>query len=68
VVSRDRLRRAGPRVVDPADVDGHIWTLREKLGRDNRKRIQTVKGVGYSYVSPARPAEKSLSLLPSAPG
>jgi DNA-binding winged helix-turn-helix (wHTH) protein len=52
VVSRDRLRRAGSDLIDPSDLDAHIHTLRMKLGVENRKRIQTVRGTGYMYVSP----------------
>lgn len=51
-VSRDRLRRATPDLIDPSTLDGHIWTLRHKLGAENRKRIQTVPRVGYMYASP----------------
>jgi DNA-binding response OmpR family regulator len=52
-VSRDRLRRAAS-VIDASDVDGHISKLRMKLGMEYRKRIQTIKGVGYMYISPDR--------------
>jgi DNA-binding response OmpR family regulator len=54
VVSRDRLQRAISDYSDPSDIDAHIHKLRLKLGVDNRKRIQTVKGIGYIYVSPGR--------------
>jgi DNA-binding winged helix-turn-helix (wHTH) protein len=54
VVSRERLRRAVSDPIDPSGLDAHIWTLRRKLGVENRKRIQTVKGVGYMYVSPTK--------------
>jgi len=51
VVSRDRLRRAAS-FIDATDVDARISKLRMKLGPENRKRIHTIKGVGYMYVSP----------------
>jgi DNA-binding response OmpR family regulator len=57
VVSRDRLRRAAPYFIDPSTLDGHIWTLRSRLGAENRKRIQTIRGVGYMYVSPSKRAD-----------
>ena len=56
VVSRDRLRLAFPRLIDPSEIDAHIGKLRVKLGVENRKRIQTIKGVGYMYVSPGKHA------------
>jgi DNA-binding response OmpR family regulator len=56
-VSRDRLRRSVSDLVDPSNLDAHIHTLRGKLGVENRKRIQTVPGVGYMYVSPDKSAE-----------
>jgi DNA invertase Pin-like site-specific DNA recombinase/DNA-binding winged helix-turn-helix (wHTH) protein len=52
-LSRDRLRHATPDLIDPSNLDAHIFTLREKLGVENRKRIQTVRGTGYMYVSPS---------------
>ena len=51
-VSRERLRRSASELMDPSNLDGHIYTLHAKLGLENRKRIQTVRGVGYMYVSP----------------
>jgi DNA invertase Pin-like site-specific DNA recombinase/DNA-binding winged helix-turn-helix (wHTH) protein len=60
VVPRERLRRATSRTIDPSDVDAHIWTLRTKLGAENRKRIQTIKGVGYMYNSPSRSANSEV--------
>ncbi len=51
-IPRDRLLRSVPQQMDSSDLDAHIWTLRAKLGAENRKRIQTVRGVGYMYVSP----------------
>ena len=56
VVSRDRLRRVGSDLIDPSDLDAHVHTLRVKLGVENRKRIQTVRGTGYMYVSPEKTA------------
>jgi len=44
-------------VIDPSNLDAHIWTLRSRLGVKNRKRIQTVKGVGYMYISSGKGAE-----------
>lgn len=55
-LSRDRLRHATPNLIDPSNLDAHIFTLREKLGVENRKRIQTVRGTGYMYVSPSKGA------------
>lgn len=56
-VSRDRLRRSVSDLMDPSNLDAHIYTLRTKLGVENRTRIQTVRGAGYVYVSPGRRAE-----------
>ena len=56
VVSRDRLRRAVSDPIDPSTLEGHIYTLRAKLGVEDRTRIQTVRGVGYIYVSPSKGA------------
>jgi len=53
-VSRDCLRHATPDLIDPSNLDAHIWTLRHKLGVENRKRIQTIRGIGYMYVSPSK--------------
>jgi DNA invertase Pin-like site-specific DNA recombinase/DNA-binding winged helix-turn-helix (wHTH) protein len=63
VVPRDRLRHGTPDVIDPSNLDAHIWTLRNKLGAENRKRIETVRGAGYRYVSP-RQCLESRSLFP----
>lgn len=52
-VSRERLRRSVSDLIDPSNLDGHIYTLRLKLGMKHRMRIQTLRGVGYMYVSPA---------------
>jgi DNA invertase Pin-like site-specific DNA recombinase len=52
-VSRDSLRSSSPTLLDPSNLDAHIWRLRTKLGVANRKRIQTVRSAGYMYVSPA---------------
>jgi hypothetical protein len=51
-ISRDRLRKAVSDGLDPSSLDANISKLRVKLGIDNRKRIQTVRCVGYRYVSP----------------
>jgi DNA-binding winged helix-turn-helix (wHTH) protein len=61
VVSRDRLRRATPDLIDPSNLDAHIWTLRSRLGTENRKRIQTIKGVGYMYLSPGKRTDGEVS-------
>jgi DNA invertase Pin-like site-specific DNA recombinase len=53
-VSRDRLRHATHDLIDPSNLDAYIFTLREKLGEENRKRIQTVPGIGYMYASPEK--------------
>ena len=37
--------------------------LRVKLGVENRKRIQTVRGTGYMYVSPEKTAGGSPGLV-----
>lgn len=63
VVSRDRLRRVGSDLIDPSDLDAHVHTLRVKLGVENRKRIQTVRGVGYMYVSPEKTAGGNPALV-----
>ena len=39
VVSRDLLRRAVSDRIDPSALDGHIYTLRTKLGVEDRTRI-----------------------------
>ena len=61
VVSRDQLRRSVSDVMDPSNLDAHIYTLRAKLGIENRKRILTVRGAGYIYVSPGQHAERGSS-------
>ena len=52
VVSRDRLGQVSQTLLDPHNLNAHISRLRVKLGVEARKRIQTVPGVGYMYVSP----------------
>ena len=56
-VSRDQLRKSVPQLNDPWGIDARIYTLRIKLGTENRKRIQTVPGIGYMYVSPGQATE-----------
>ena len=58
VVSRDRLRRSvsGKRF-DTHNFNSHINKLRAKLGVEARRRIQTVPGIGYVYVSPDKNEE-----------
>jgi len=57
-ISRDRLRRSvSETLLDPHNLNSHIHTLRVKLGEEARKRIQTVPGVGYMYVSPDKNEE-----------
>jgi DNA-binding response OmpR family regulator len=59
VISRDRLRRSvSETLLDPHNLNSHMHTLRVKLGVEPRKRIQTVPGVGYMYVSPDKSAER----------
>lgn len=53
-VSRDRLRHATRDPIDLTNIDKYVWTVRYKLGVENRKRIQTIPGVGYMYASPER--------------
>ena len=56
VISRDRMRRSvSETLLDPHNFNSHISKLRVKLGVA-RTRIQTVPGVGYMYVSPAKGA------------
>jgi DNA invertase Pin-like site-specific DNA recombinase/DNA-binding winged helix-turn-helix (wHTH) protein len=58
VISRDRLRRSvSETLLDPHNLNSHIHTLRVKLGEEAQKRIQTVPGVGYMYVSPDKSRE-----------
>jgi DNA invertase Pin-like site-specific DNA recombinase/DNA-binding winged helix-turn-helix (wHTH) protein len=52
-VSRERLRRSISDLMDPSNLDAHIYSLRIKLGAEHRNRIQTIRGEGYMYVSPA---------------
>ena len=49
VVSKDRLSE---KLLDPTSLSVYIHILRVKLGSQARKRIQSVPGVGYMYVSP----------------
>jgi DNA invertase Pin-like site-specific DNA recombinase/DNA-binding winged helix-turn-helix (wHTH) protein len=56
-VSRERLQRSVSDVIDLSTLYSHIWYLRAKLGVENRKRIQTVRGTGYMYVSPGQHQE-----------
>ncbi|WP_376735299.1 winged helix-turn-helix domain-containing protein [Streptomyces broussonetiae] len=53
VHSRDRLMAAVwgyDHIGDGRTVDVHIARLRQKLGREHRHRIITVRRVGYKYV------------------
>ena len=56
-VSRDRLGQVSQTLLDPHNLNAHICKLRVKLGVEGRKRIQTVPGEGYMYVSPEKSAE-----------
>jgi hypothetical protein len=62
VVSRDRLRRTMPQLMDSSNLDAHMYTLRVKLGVAGR-RIQTVRGVGYMYVEPDKVPNAGLNEL-----
>ncbi len=58
VVSRDRLRRSvSEKRLDTHNFNSHINKLRAKLGVEARRRIQTVPGIGYVYVSPDKNEE-----------
>jgi DNA invertase Pin-like site-specific DNA recombinase/DNA-binding winged helix-turn-helix (wHTH) protein len=61
-VSRDRLRRSISEPMDSSNLDARIFTLRSKLGAENRNRIQTVKGTGFMYVSPDKTAESDFKV------
>jgi DNA invertase Pin-like site-specific DNA recombinase/DNA-binding winged helix-turn-helix (wHTH) protein len=54
VVSRARLSE---KLLDPASLSVYIHSLRVKLGVQARKRIQSVPGVGYMYLSPDKIAK-----------
>jgi DNA-binding response OmpR family regulator len=51
VVSKDQLSE---QLRVPANLSSYIHNLRVKLGVQAQKRIQSVEGVGYIYVSPVR--------------
>jgi DNA-binding winged helix-turn-helix (wHTH) protein len=66
VVPRDRLRRSvSETLLDPHNFNAHIYKLRVKLG-EARTRIQTVPGVGYTYVSPNKGADSSTAKIADA--
>jgi DNA-binding response OmpR family regulator len=53
VVSRYTLLRSVPgKVLEASHLNARIHRLRVRLGVQARKRIQSVRGVGYMYVSP----------------
>jgi DNA invertase Pin-like site-specific DNA recombinase/DNA-binding winged helix-turn-helix (wHTH) protein len=53
VVSRYRLLRSVPgRVLEASHLNARIHRLRARIGIQARKRIQSVRGVGYVYVKP----------------
>ena len=55
VVSRYSLLRSMPgKVLEASHLNARIHRLRVRLGVQARERIQSVRGVGYSYVSPER--------------
>jgi DNA-binding response OmpR family regulator len=54
VVSRSRLSE---KLLDPASLSVYIHSLRVELGVQARKRIQSVPGLGYMYVSPDKIAK-----------
>lgn len=59
-VSRNRIGRSLSDLSGPTCLDSHICTLRTKLGPENRKRIRTIKGIGYMYVSPSQPLDREI--------
>ena len=64
VVSRERLLQSAlKKFLDTTNLTSHIHRLRAKLGAEGRKRIQTVPGKGYMYVSPEKAAEGSTALV-----
>jgi DNA invertase Pin-like site-specific DNA recombinase/DNA-binding winged helix-turn-helix (wHTH) protein len=64
VVSRELLLQSAlKRFLDTTNLTSHIHRLRVKLGAEGRKRIQTVPGEGYMYVSPEKAAEGSTALV-----
>jgi DNA-binding response OmpR family regulator len=63
VVSRDRMwRSVSETLLDSHNFNGHIHKLRLKLGEAG-KRIETVPGGGYMYVSPVRTAEPRTEVI-----
>jgi len=64
VVSRELLLQSAlKKFLDTTNLTSHIHRLRVKLGAEGRKRIQTVPGEGYMYVSPEKAAEGSTALV-----
>ncbi len=58
VVSRYRLLRSvSGKVFEAKHLNARIHRLRVRIGIQARKRIQSVRGVGYMYVSPGKRAE-----------
>ena len=52
IVSNQQLMRSVPEELDASDLSKRIYILRDKLGAENEWRIQTVRGVGYKYITP----------------
>lgn len=64
VVSRELLLQSAlKKFLDTTNLTSHIHRLRVKLGPEGRKRIQTVPGEGYMYVSPEKAADGSTALV-----
>ena len=63
VVSRERLLQSALKQFrDTTNLTSNINKLRVKLGAEGRKRIQTIPGEGYMYVSPQKAADGSSAL------
>jgi DNA invertase Pin-like site-specific DNA recombinase/DNA-binding winged helix-turn-helix (wHTH) protein len=64
VVSRESLLQSAPeRFRDTTNLTSNISRLRVKLGSEGRKRIQTIPGEGYMYVSPEKAPDGSSALV-----
>jgi DNA invertase Pin-like site-specific DNA recombinase/DNA-binding winged helix-turn-helix (wHTH) protein len=63
VVSRERLLQSALKQFrDTTNLTSNINKLRVKLGAEGRKRIQTIPGEGYMYVSPEKAPDGSSAL------
>jgi len=64
VVSRERLLQSAlEQFRDTTNLTSNISRLRVKLGSEGRKRIQTIPGEGYMYVSPEKAPDGSSALV-----